>query len=278
MISGPIPTELGRLSALDKMYLYRNQLTSSLPSSLGLLGLLDEIQLFDNILTGSLPTEIGKMSSLRIMYLNDNRFSGTIPWQLGLLTRLRAHDGSAELYLHDNEGLCGSIPDNVYVYNISGRTIGSACPSPPPIPVSPPLPPRNPNPPSPPPSPPHYPSPPQSPPPHPPPPLSPALPNSPLQYPPTSPALEPPTHSLYPSPVFDPPPSMPNKDGGSSNFLIVIISAVLGSLVAVLSIVAFWLGRRSAKFHAAPDETTGQAIGLPVWGDHQGTPVFVGKG
>ena len=62
-LTGAVPAEVGRLSALRELHLNSNQLTS-LPAEIGQLTALSELNLESNQLT-SLPAEIGQLTSLR---------------------------------------------------------------------------------------------------------------------------------------------------------------------------------------------------------------------
>ena len=62
-LTGAVPAEIGRLSALRELNLSDNQLTS-LPAEIGQLTSLEELNLSGNQLT-SVPAEIGQLTSLR---------------------------------------------------------------------------------------------------------------------------------------------------------------------------------------------------------------------
>ena len=126
-LTGSIPTELGNLGSLERLYLSYNQLTGSIPSELGNLGSLTFLSLTNNQLTGSIPSELGNLTSLEGLYLYDNQLTGSIPTELENLSSLEILDldfnqltGSIptelgnlnnleKLYL-DNNQLTGSLP------------------------------------------------------------------------------------------------------------------------------------------------------------------------
>jgi Leucine-rich repeat (LRR) protein len=88
-INGPLPAELGLLSALTQLYLDGNKLTGTLPTELGLMTDLTYLGLSFNKLTGTLPTELGLLSYLTWLHLSDNQLSGTLlPTELFGLSRL----------------------------------------------------------------------------------------------------------------------------------------------------------------------------------------------
>ena len=57
-LTGVIPTQLGRLTALTRLVLYRNQLTGSIPKELENLTALTELKLAGNTLTGCVPNTL----------------------------------------------------------------------------------------------------------------------------------------------------------------------------------------------------------------------------
>ena len=93
-LTGAVPAEVGRLSALRALYLNNNQLTS-VPSEIGQLTSLVELDLGDNYLT-SLPAEIGQLTSLTRLDLGRNQLT-SLPAEIGQLTALR------ELHLGNNQ-------------------------------------------------------------------------------------------------------------------------------------------------------------------------------
>jgi leucine-rich repeat protein SHOC2 len=84
-LTGAVPAEIGRLSALRELELSDNQLTS-LPAEIGQLTSLQVLYLADNQLT-SLPAEIGQLTSLQVLYLADNQLT-SLPAEIGQLTSL----------------------------------------------------------------------------------------------------------------------------------------------------------------------------------------------
>ena len=93
-LTGAVPAEIGRLSALRKLFLGGNQLTS-LPAEIGQLTSLEELGLSGNRLT-SLPAEIGQLTSLTRLHLSGNQLT-SVPAEVGQLISLRV------LYLDRNQ-------------------------------------------------------------------------------------------------------------------------------------------------------------------------------
>ena len=95
--------ELGSLSNLMGLWLYRNQLSEEIPAELGSLSNLRYLSLSDNQLSGGIPVELSSLSNLEDLFLNSNQLSGEIPAELGSLSNL------VGLWLSDNN-LSGGIP------------------------------------------------------------------------------------------------------------------------------------------------------------------------
>ena len=80
MLTGGIPSELGKLRNLTQLLLERNSLGGEIPSELGALTRLEHIYLRNNGLTGSIPAEWGDLSNLTHLYLSSgNNLTGCIP-------------------------------------------------------------------------------------------------------------------------------------------------------------------------------------------------------
>ncbi len=88
MLTGPIPSEIGNLRRLQSFRAGSNILTS-LPSELGRLTFMDTLSLFENEIKGTIPSEISRIRRLILLDLSDNAFTGTIPSQLGNLYDMR---------------------------------------------------------------------------------------------------------------------------------------------------------------------------------------------
>ncbi|MFC2141186.1 leucine-rich repeat domain-containing protein [Acidobacteriota bacterium] len=127
-MSGSIPPELGNLSNLEELNLYRNQLSGSIPPELGNLSNLIELSFSDNQLTGSIPPELGNLSNLDTLWLYNNQLTGSIPPELGNLSNLDT------LWLFDNQ-LTGSIPpelgnlSNLVWLGLSSNQLSGSIPS-----------------------------------------------------------------------------------------------------------------------------------------------------
>jgi len=97
---GEIPTEIGKLSNLHRLWLSNNQLTGEIPAEIGKLTNLQWLYLNNNQLTGEIPAEIGKLSNLQVLYLYNNQLTGEIPTEIGKLSNLQ------HLLLYNNQLTC----------------------------------------------------------------------------------------------------------------------------------------------------------------------------
>ena len=88
-LTGPIPSELGDLGTLRRLYFDGNQLTGPIPTELGNLGDLERLTLRGNHLTGPIPSELADLSKLKTLDLVENQLSGPIPSELGDLGDLQ---------------------------------------------------------------------------------------------------------------------------------------------------------------------------------------------
>ena len=103
--SGPVPAELGDLTALRSLEFFDNRLSGPIPPELGNLTRLTSLDFGSNDLSGPIPAELGGLSSLNYLYLYNNNFSGPVPRELGGLSDLTL------LWLHGND-LEGPIPES----------------------------------------------------------------------------------------------------------------------------------------------------------------------
>ena len=84
-----LPTEIGQLTNLTKLRLYKNQLTS-VPKELGQLKNLNWLDLSNNQLT-SVPKELGQLKNLEVLSLGGNQLA-SVPKELGQLKNLNGLD------------------------------------------------------------------------------------------------------------------------------------------------------------------------------------------
>ena len=87
-LRGVIPTQLGKLTALETLDLGGSELTGVVPTQLGALTKLTRLDLGDNRLTGAVPTQLGKLTALTNLDLSNNRLTGELPEALDALSAL----------------------------------------------------------------------------------------------------------------------------------------------------------------------------------------------
>jgi len=100
---GTLPSNLGDLKNLTRLFLDHNQISGNIPPNLGKLSNLEQLFLDSNYLDGNIPAEIGNLNNLVYLVIDDNNLDGTIPKELSNLRNLYM------LHLNDNQ-LSGSIP------------------------------------------------------------------------------------------------------------------------------------------------------------------------
>jgi len=81
-----LPPEIGKLSNLQTLYSFDNQITT-LPPEIGKLSNLQTLSLSSNQIT-TLPLEIGNLSKLRTLFLYKNQIK-ILPPEIGKLTQLQ---------------------------------------------------------------------------------------------------------------------------------------------------------------------------------------------
>ena len=105
-ISGAIPADIGKLTALTVMDLSRNSLSGGLPFEMRNIANLTSLDLSGNKLRGGIPSWITTLTAFEFLDLSNNQFSGNIPSGLGRLTSLTDLDFS-------NNHLDGVIPTSL---------------------------------------------------------------------------------------------------------------------------------------------------------------------
>jgi hypothetical protein len=101
--SGSIPTQIGLLTGLTMLLLFKNELLSSLPSQLGKLRRLERLVLSGNFFSGRLPDELFDLTTLTYLSFAQNGISGSLSPRIAQLRELNT------LWAASNK-LDGSIP------------------------------------------------------------------------------------------------------------------------------------------------------------------------
>jgi len=85
-LTGPLPSSIGNLTALQILSLSVNRRSGSIPPEMGNLSHLTQLYLAQNQLSGSIPVQIGNLTNLTQLNLQVNQLTGSITPQIGLLT------------------------------------------------------------------------------------------------------------------------------------------------------------------------------------------------
>eukprot|EP00253_Pinus_taeda_P031220 PITA_31220 len=78
-----IPSTLGRLQKLVRLYLDKNKLRGSIPMEIGAIQRLGLLSLSQNNLSRKIPPSLGQLKQLRDLYLDQNKLSGSISPNIG---------------------------------------------------------------------------------------------------------------------------------------------------------------------------------------------------
>ena len=105
---GPIPDEIGGLSNLELLYLYKNQLSGPIPASFRQLEAMKFLSLGVNELIGEIPASLGNMNWLEFLDLSDNKLEGGIPYEILLLMGQRLWEIALQ-----NNNLTGNVTLNL---------------------------------------------------------------------------------------------------------------------------------------------------------------------
>lgn len=116
LISGTIPQSLTNISSLMHLDLRNNKISGELPRDFGRLGMLSRALLSRNQLSGTIPASISQIYRLADLDLSLNKLSGPIPASLGKMAVL------ATLNL-DCNNITGSIPPSLIVSAISNLNL-----------------------------------------------------------------------------------------------------------------------------------------------------------
>lgn len=123
----PIPAEIGKLTNLNRLELYRNKLSGSIPPEIGNLVNLELLWLNRNNLTGTIPSKMGNLTNLINLSLNNNQLTGDVPIELSNLASIKI------LIMTDNRlsGLAklGSFSPNAIRFRNNHMTFENILPS-----------------------------------------------------------------------------------------------------------------------------------------------------
>ena len=91
-LTGRIPAEIGRLDALEELWLYNNEFTGTIPPELGALNSLRWLFVSTNKLNGQIPETLNDLSLDRL-WLHRNSFTGCVPYILTLTREYKVDRG-----------------------------------------------------------------------------------------------------------------------------------------------------------------------------------------
>ena len=107
-MTGTIPSELGLLSKLGRLWINNNNFTGPIPTELGMLNNLEELHLADNMLTSSVPTELGNINFLIDFDLSNNDLEGNVDKILNF-TSIQLES----VLVFGNDMLSGTVPSDL---------------------------------------------------------------------------------------------------------------------------------------------------------------------
>ena len=99
-----IPTELGLLSNILKLYLGINSFYGEIPSEIFGMTTLETFSVMHNDIEQEIPSELGLLTNLSTLGMADNYFYGPMPEELSNLENL------AYFYFYRNYDLTGTVP------------------------------------------------------------------------------------------------------------------------------------------------------------------------
>ena len=112
-LTGTLPTELGSLDAMRKLWLDYNMLSGTVPTALSALSSVEELWLNYNHLSGTVPPELSRLSSVKLLFLYAGRLSGTVPpalSKLNSLTQLALSASNISGTVPRELGQCAALP------------------------------------------------------------------------------------------------------------------------------------------------------------------------
>ena len=95
-LAGPLPSELGQLSALQGLYLFNNKLTGPIPAELGQLQALAWLK--DPAVGAHIPAQLRQLEALRSLYLHTNPRTNQLSGQEALSPHLQEHNPECSFY------------------------------------------------------------------------------------------------------------------------------------------------------------------------------------
>ncbi|XP_029130697.1 probable LRR receptor-like serine/threonine-protein kinase At3g47570 [Cajanus cajan] len=127
-LSGSLPVEVGRLTNIEKIYVFENHLSGGIPESIGECISLEYLLLQENSFHGIIPTSLTSLKGLQILDMSGNQLIGSIPKDLQNIPFLEYFNVSfnmlegevptggvfrnvSQLILVGNNKLCGGVSE-----------------------------------------------------------------------------------------------------------------------------------------------------------------------
>jgi Leucine-rich repeat (LRR) protein len=108
-INGTLPTQVGRLTALQEFWVHGTDISGMIPSEFGMLSEVKDLRFQETRITGQIPDEIFDLKKLQRLDLwqDGNGLTGTLSPKIGQLTH-----SVVTLRLHNNS-FTGAIPSEI---------------------------------------------------------------------------------------------------------------------------------------------------------------------
>jgi len=111
LLTGPVPTEIGKLQSLEWLILADNHLQSTIPKEIGNMTNLHYGGFWNNLMTGTVPVEMDGLEKLIGLDLSGNMVSGDLEF-------LCDHDFSRENF-HLDPDIRNRLGNGPSFYNLS---------------------------------------------------------------------------------------------------------------------------------------------------------------
>ncbi|WP_439184150.1 T9SS type A sorting domain-containing protein [Carboxylicivirga taeanensis] len=121
LLEGSIPSEIGNITMLKSLNIWRNKLSGTIPPELGNCINLTELFLDENALTGQVPSSIANLTLMTNFWLDNNKLSGDITDLFSSWTNLiyfgigGGNNFTGSLDLSNNSSLIACWVDNTNI-------------------------------------------------------------------------------------------------------------------------------------------------------------------
>ena len=122
-IGQSLPEELFSLESLRELHVSRCGFERTIPSQIGKLTALESFTAVDNVLSGLIPESIGRLEKLEILHLSDNNLFGKLPQAIENLVSLETL--AIDARKRSTAGISGPLPSFMAVPKLSHIDLGS---------------------------------------------------------------------------------------------------------------------------------------------------------